>query len=447
MANPTSATDGTLSADSASGIQKSASTSSGLLAPPAGKTLGKSASSTSLRKINSRSSQKSSSSAVAGTGAENETHLKYTPAPGHVGNLSPAQQKALDELIYRLKEAGLLGDNSQAATKAQRRRHAAGNGTADDVKTDENDDDESFPHQAVMLLRFLRARGWNPEAAQAMYAKAAAWRKEVDIDHCLEEFHFSEQEAVASHGWRMYWHKTDKLGRPIFVQDLNNIDPAAVFGQCTTPERIIKRFATTLELACRERYASCTKEAGHLVEGTSSFAFALFSLNLQLQQLLGVLDANYPELSGRIVVINAPSLFSYTWSWIKGWLPAGTREKVDIQGTNFLPALLDWIEPASLPQSMGGTCDDCQEWMDGGREMEAMMGRLALVSGSNLGEEDEQGAREEGEGARRAWGAEKDAQSPWKAFGAEVRERRGPCKGGCERSDAGPWDRAVLRGR
>ncbi|KAE8266152.1 hypothetical protein A4X09_0g6198 [Tilletia walkeri] len=429
-------------------LTPSSSSSSGLLAPPTKKTLGKSASSLSLRKINS------ASSASAAPPAQ---HAKtWAPAPGHIGNLTPAQQKALDELTARLKEAGMLDDNSQAATAAQRQRHAAAgsdaaNGDAADVVGDE----EEYPHQPVMLLRFLRARQFNVEAAQAMYAKAAAWRKEVDIDRCLEEFHFSEQEAVASHGWRMYWHKTDKLGRPIFIQDLNNIDPAAVFGQCTTPDRIIKRFATTLELACRERYATCTKEAGHLIEDNfmilsiGGLGFSTFwSMKNQLQTLLGILDANFPELSGRVQIINAPWAFATTWSWIKGWLPIGTRDKVDIQGTDFLPTLLEWIDPSSLSQSLGGTCDDCQEWMDGGREMEAMMGRLALVGGANLGSEDEgDDDDEQALGARRAWGAEKDADSPWKKFGAETRERRGPCKGGCERSDAGPWDRAVLRGR
>ncbi|KAK0544979.1 cytosolic factor, phosphatidylinositol/phosphatidylcholine transfer protein, partial [Tilletia horrida] len=251
------------------------------------------------------------------------------------------------------------------------------------------------------------------------------------------------------------WHKTDKLGRPIFVQNLKDIDPAAVFGQCTTPDRIIKRFACTLELACRERYETCSQAAGHLVEDNfmildiGGLGFNTFwSMKGQLQKLLGILDANYPELSGRVQIINAPWAFTTIWSWVKGWLPIGTRDKVDIQGADYLPTLLEWIEPESLPQSLGGSCTDCGEWSDGGREFEAMFAQLALVGGATLGEaEREHELEKQGLGAGRAWGADRDADAKWKTLGAEIRERRGPCKAGCDRSDLGPWDRTLLRGR
>ncbi|KAK0540504.1 cytosolic factor, phosphatidylinositol/phosphatidylcholine transfer protein [Tilletia horrida] len=446
---------GSLGAPNMPKLTHSASTNSALLAPPsASKTLSKTASSSSLRRQLSNSAASSSAAAVGGAGAAAagpKSPKVWAPIAGHIGNLSPAQEKAFAELRSRLSQAGLLGGDSQAASPSQRRQGSK-DSSADE---EEKEEGEAFPYETVMLLRFLRARQFNVDAAYEMYSKAAQWRKSVDLDRSLEEFHFAEQEAVASYGWRMYWHKTDKLGRPIFVQDLNNIDPVGVFGQCTTADRIIKRFAGTLELACRERYAACTKEAGHLVEDNfmivsiGGLGFSTFwNMKGQLQKLLAVLDANFPELSGRVQIINAPWAFATIWSWIKGWLPVGTRDKVDIQGTDFLPTLLEWIDPASLPQSLGGNCQDCQEWMDGGREMEAMMGRLALVGGANVGDEAEDDvAHGEGLGAGRAWGAERDADSPWKKLGAEIRERRGPCKGGCERSDLGPWDRSVLRGR
>ncbi|KAL9937767.1 hypothetical protein V8E36_003312 [Tilletia maclaganii] len=435
-----------------------ASTSSALLAPPH-KGISKTNSSASLRKLKAaQASGAAGSSSPSGGGSATGTKT-WAPAAGHIGSLTPGQEKALAEFRARLDQAGLLGDDSQAASKAQRRR-AAGKNSSGSSSPAADEEDDDYPYETVMLLRFLRARQFNVDQAVVMYSKAAAWRKEVDLDRSLEEFHFAEQEAVASFGWRMYWHKTDKLGRPIFVQELSRIDPAAVFGKCTTPDRIIKRFASTLELACRERYATCTKAAGHLVEDNfmilnlEGLGFSTFwSMKGQLQKLLAILDANYPELSGRVQIINAPWAFATIWSWIKGWLPIGTRDKVDIQGADFAPTLLEWIAPSSLPQSLGGDCDDCQEWADGGREMEAMMSRLALVGGSKLGQVDEgrgsgSGSEEdEGLGAGRAWGAERDAASSWNSFGAEMRERRGPCKGGCERSDLGPWDRKLLRGR
>jgi len=42
---------------------------------------------------------------------------------------------------------------------------------------------------------------------------------------------------------------------------------------------------------------------------------------------------------GSIAVVNAPMLFAGIWSIIKGWLDEKTRNKVNILGANYLPAL------------------------------------------------------------------------------------------------------------
>lgn len=255
--------------------------------------------------------------------------------PGHPGNLTPTQTQALHELTQALKSDGALHDPES----------------------------EPPSYQETQLLRFLRARSFNVQAARAMYLKAEAWKKEIDLDRLVREFSFDERDAVAAHGWCMYFHKTDKLGRPIFIQDLGSMNCTEVFRK-TTPERVIQKFAVTLELAVRHRYEPCTIASGRWVDdnmmvinlaglGLSTF----WSMKGQLQQLLSILDNNFPELSGRVQIINAPYMFSTIWSWVKGWLPTATVEKIDIAGAEYKEAVFEYVRKEDWPKDLGGECE------------------------------------------------------------------------------------------
>ncbi len=123
----------------------------------------------------------------------------------------------------------------------------------------------------------------------------------------------------------------------------------------------------TLELAVRHRYEACTVSSGRWVDdnmmvvnlaglGLSTF----WSMKGQLQQLLGILDNNFPELSGRVQIINAPYMFSTIWSWVKGWLPVGTVEKIDIAGADYKERIFEYVKKEDWPKSLGGECE-CSE--------------------------------------------------------------------------------------
>lgn len=44
---------------------------------------------------------------------------------------------------------------------------------------------------------------------------------------------------------------------------------------------------------------------------------------------------HYPERLGTMVIINAPSMLSFAWNVIKGFLDAVTKEKINIIGKCF----------------------------------------------------------------------------------------------------------------
>lgn len=219
------------------------------------------------------------------------------------------------------------------------------------------------PHyQEHQLLRFLRARNFDVNASREMYLRAEEWKKSIDLDRLYSEFRFTERDDVAKFGWRMYFHKTDIVGRPIFIQDLSGLDAEKVF-TVTTPERIIQNFAVTLEHAVRRRYHACTKAKGYNVDNNfmvlnvQGLGLGQFwTMKNKLQELLYILDNNFPELSGHVHIINAPILFSTAWACIKGWLPAETAEKISITGSDYLPVISQYVDLENWPAHLGGRC-------------------------------------------------------------------------------------------
>ena len=292
--------------------------------------------------------------------------------PGHVGNLTDAQEARLIEFAQALDSQNLLQPfpTSEDVIEVDRLSVPSESAVGDGGKeTDTATDVVSI--QRIHLLRWLRARNWDIPAATEMYAKAHAWKFDpsgLNLEGKLQDgWVFEKEEEVARSGWRMYFHKTDKMGRPIFVQDLSNIDATAIFN-LVQPEDIIEKFAVVLEEAMRYRYmhsslaASRTIEDNFMILNVDGLGLSTFwAMKGKLQQLLGILDNNFPELSGRVQIINAPWVFATIFSYIKGWLPQATREKVDIRGADYLPTLLEFIDRESLPTTMQGSCSDCAD--------------------------------------------------------------------------------------
>ena len=72
----------------------------------------------------------------------------------------------------------------------------------------------------------------------------------------------------------------------------------------------------------------------------------------------------YPELLGRMYIINTSSLFSVVWKLIGVFLDEKTKNKIKVLGSNYLPELLKDINIENLPEFLGGNCK-CEQ-IEGG---------------------------------------------------------------------------------
>lgn len=64
----------------------------------------------------------------------------------------------------------------------------------------------------------------------------------------------------------------------------------------------------------------------------------------------------YPEIMGKMVVANAPAVFTGIYSLIKGWIDEKTRKKISLVG-NPTKILAELCELDHIPTFLGGKCE------------------------------------------------------------------------------------------
>lgn len=243
---------------------------------------------------------------------------------GYPGNLNDSQKTALEKLRAQLKEEGYS----------------------------ERLDDAT-------LLRFLRARKFDVAKAKEMFVNCEKWRVDFGVNTILEDFHYVEKPKVAQY-YPQYYHKTDKDGRPIYVEQLGSVKLNEML-KITSQERMLKNLVWEYESFSKYRLPACSRKQGHLVE-TSCTIMDLkgISLTTASQVYSYVREASnigqnyYPERMGKFYVINAPFGFSTVFSMIKPFLDPVTVDKIHILGSKYQDELLKQIPAENLPKKFGG---------------------------------------------------------------------------------------------
>ncbi|KAJ6559210.1 CRAL TRIO domain-containing protein [Mycena vulgaris] len=234
------------------------------------------------------------------------------------------------------------------------------------------------------LLRYLRARKFNLAQSKTMITNAQEWRKTfhgVGIDKLYSEidpFDYPGREAVFD-CWPLYFHKTDKKGRPLNIHTLAGVDFPKLYQQMT-PEDHWNSLIVNAECLPREILPVSSRQAGRpigtvlVIVDLKGFSLGKFwQMKTLARNSFQISQDYFPETMGQLAIVNAPSSFAFIWSIIKGWLSKETAEKVDILGSDYKKVLLDLIDADALPSTLGGNCE-CEEgchlssagpWLDG----------------------------------------------------------------------------------
>jgi len=236
-------------------------------------------------------------------------------------------------------------------------------------------------HSDATLLRFLRARKFDLPKAILMFTDCEKWRREFKVDELYQSFEYKEKEEV-SKIYPQFYHKTDKDGRPLYIEQLGKLDLNKLY-TVTTPERQLQRLVVEYEKFLRDRLPICTamRSDGEIVD-TSCTIMDLAGVGVSqfwkvksfVQEAAKISQDYYPETMGKFYIINAPYLFSSAWSWVKPWLDPVTVAKINIVSSSSTQSeLLAQIPAENLPAIFpGGTCkcpqgctlSDAGPWQD-----------------------------------------------------------------------------------
>ncbi|OAA59964.1 Cellular retinaldehyde-binding protein [Cordyceps fumosorosea ARSEF 2679] len=291
--------------------------------------------------------------ASASSQAVNADPASQYPA-GHYGSLNTQQQEALESFKSLLTKRGYPGFESSA------------------------------PLQDIKLLRFLRARRWDVEAAYAQFHDTETWRQANEIDTLYETIDADAYKKLRSL-YPQWTGRRDRVGAPVYVWR-----PQALNGQAVAESELVAakpgfsrsrtdggktsasllcfaalyenllRFTQPLatQLPDRAHAAVPVTLSTYIMDVSGIGVMQFWSLKGHIHTLAYLASAHYPETLGAIFIVGAPPFFSTVFGWIKGWLDPVTVSKIRIVSRDeVLPALEEVADGGSIPKMYGGDLD------------------------------------------------------------------------------------------
>ena len=158
------------------------------------------------------------------------------------------------------------------------------------------------------------------------------------------------------------YHKTDKLGRPIYIELISKLKISEVF-KITTHERMLKYYIKEYERT-KYRFSACTRAYGKIIEQSLTIidvdGVGMGILKGRTKEFIKIaanLGQNYyPEMLGTMFLINSGFFFNAVWTICKGFVDEKTRKKINIEKSDYTKKLLELIDPENLPSFLGGIC-------------------------------------------------------------------------------------------
>jgi len=213
------------------------------------------------------------------------------------------------------------------------------------------------------LCRFLRARKFNVDDTVKMILNCRSRRLEDHVSECIRdgaEKCLGCPVEVYKTFYPEYYIGFDKHRRVLMIQQAGRLNTTAL--DClTSHDRILRYHWYNLEARnalfaqAKDIFGSpniaifCIMDlAGTTIQTINNEVFQFLKVTSKLGQ-----DC-YPELMGKMYIINAPTFFVGVWKAIKNMLDPRTVSKIEIVGSVPTAKLLQAVDADVLPEEYGG---------------------------------------------------------------------------------------------
>ncbi|XP_029946219.1 SEC14-like protein 1 [Salarias fasciatus] len=212
------------------------------------------------------------------------------------------------------------------------------------------------------VLRFLRARDFNLDKAREFLWQSLTWRKQHQVDFLLDTF---ERPQLLQDYYTGGWHHHDRDGRPLYILRLGQMDTKGLVR--ALGEEVLLRQVLSINEEGLRRCEENTRVFGRPISCWTCLV-DLEGLNMRhlwrpgikaLLRIIEVIEANYPETLGRLLILRAPRVFPVVWTLVSPLIDENTRKKFlvyagnDYQGPG---GLLDYIDREIIPDFLRGEC-------------------------------------------------------------------------------------------
>ncbi|XP_071975909.1 SEC14-like protein 5 isoform X2 [Engystomops pustulosus] len=212
------------------------------------------------------------------------------------------------------------------------------------------------------ILRFLRARDFNLEKAREMLCQSLSWRKQYQVDYILQTW---RPPPILEEYYAGGWHYHDRDGRPLYILRLGQIDTKGLLK--AVGEEAILRHVLSINEEGQRRCDENTHLFGQPIRSWTCLV-DLEGLNMRhlwrpgvkaLLRIIEVVEANYPETLGRLLIVRAPRVFPVLWTLVSPFINENSRRKFLIySGNNYQGpgGVCDYLDKEIIPDFLGGDC-------------------------------------------------------------------------------------------
>uniref|UniRef100_A0A8D2DMN3 SEC14 like lipid binding 5 n=1 Tax=Sciurus vulgaris TaxID=55149 RepID=A0A8D2DMN3_SCIVU len=210
------------------------------------------------------------------------------------------------------------------------------------------------------ILRFLRARDFHLDKAREMLCQSLSWRKQHQVDVLLQTW---RPPALLEEFYAGGWHYQDIDGRPLYILRLGQMDTKGLM-KAVGEEALLQHVLSVNEEG-QKRCEGNTKQFGRPISSWTCL-LDLEGLNMRhlwrpgvkaLLRMIEVVEDNYPETLGRLLIVRAPRVFPVLWTLISPFINENTRQKFLIySGSNYQGpgGLVDYLDKEVIPDFLGG---------------------------------------------------------------------------------------------
>ena len=254
------------------------------------------------------------------------------------------------------------------------------------------------------LWRYLVARDMNIEQAEAMFVSSTDWKRAQKLRIKKQEY-VAQQTRESRIARRVFYggvapqHVKTKSGGPVAFERLGKIDLGGMYKNETEFQQALCGYMLYLEDCWTAvRAHPNTKQQALIVNDATGLSLSFLWYVSTFKRIVDIGPANYPEVTYKVIIVNAPAAVTAIWAVVSAFLPANTKAKVMILGSDFMETVENELMNGrqDVPDWLGGDAVYAEDVIpragtvaDAIQEVDALEAEEKKASTESSGDEEE----------------------------------------------------------